>query len=77
MNNLQVELTEKCKRFVVAQWGRGGLKFVKERPVTWVRYEANPQLKLLRRKAKSVPLIVVKGEGNRIHLVLSTELKRG
>ena len=70
---LNAELSRKCRAFVVEKWGKGGLKLVKERPVTWVRYEANPQLKLLRRKAKAVPLIVVKGEVNRIHLVLSTE----
>ena len=70
---LALELSKKCKAFVAAYWGRDGLEQVKERPVSWVRHEANPQLKLLRRKHKNVPLISVRGTINRIHLALSTE----
>jgi hypothetical protein len=51
------------------------LKQVKERPVSWVRHEANPQLRLLRRKHKKTPFIAVRGGVNRIHLALSTEKK--
>ena len=69
------ELSKKCKQFVVAHWGKDGLTQVMERPVSWVRHEANPHLKLLRRKQKNVPLISVKGTTNRIHLELSTEKK--
>ena len=67
------ELTKKCEKFVVEHWGRKALKVVKERPVSWVRYEANPYLKSLRRKRKNLPLIAVRGGENRIHLALSTE----
>lgn len=74
---LNAELSPKCKRFVVAHWGRGGLKQVTERPVSWVRHEANPHLKLLRRKRKDVPLIAVTATASRIHLALSTEKKGG
>ena len=70
---LGLELSKKCKAFVMAYWGKDGLHQVKERPVSWVRHEANPQLKLLRRKQKNVPLISVRGTTNRIHLALSTE----
>ena len=70
---LNLELSKKCKAFVVAHWGTGGLQQVKERPVSWVRHEANPQLKVLRRKQKNIPLISVRGTINRIHLALSTE----
>ena len=56
-----------------AHWGKDGLEQVMERPVSWVRHEANPHLKLLRRKQKDVPLIAVRGDVNRIHLALSTE----
>ena len=69
------ELSKKCKQFVVAHWGKDGLTQVMERPVSWVRHEANPHLKLLRRKQRNVPLISVKGTTNRIHLALSTEKK--
>ena len=72
---LQTELSKKCKAFVTAHWGPDGLKQVRERPVSWVRHEANPQLKALRRKHKHVPLISVQAEANRIHLALSTERK--
>ena len=67
------ELSKKCKQFVISHWGHGGLKQVKERPVSWVRHEANPRLKQLRRKRKDIPLIAVRGTHNRIHLELSTE----
>jgi len=70
---LTPELSEKCKKFVMAHWGKDGLKQVKERPVSWVRHEANPHLKQLRRKDKHVPLIAIQGTINRIHLALSTE----
>ncbi len=69
------ELSKKCKRFVVTHWGKDALSQVMERPVSWVRYEANPHLKQLRRKRKDVPLIDVQGTVNRIHLTLSTEKK--
>jgi hypothetical protein len=69
------ELSEKCKRFVVSHWGKDGLQQVMDHPVSWVRHEANPQLKLLRRKQKTLPLISVTGTANRIHLALSTEKK--
>ena len=67
------ELSKKCKRFVMTHWGQDGLSQVMEHPVSWVRHEANPQLKRLRRKQKRVPLIAVRGSVNRIHLALSTE----
>ena len=70
------EVSKKCKAFVVAHWGKKGLDQIMERPVSWTLYQANPQLKLLRRKRKDVPLIAVKGTPNRILLALSTE-KRG
>jgi len=70
------ELSKKCKAFIKAYWGKDGMKQVQERPVSWVRHEANPQLKLLRRKRKHLPLIAVRGGENRIHLALSTEKKR-
>ena len=69
------ELSKKCKAFVMSHWGKDGLKQVKERPVSWVRHEANPQLKQLRKKKKHVPLIEIQGTINRIHLQLSTEKK--
>ena len=72
---LNIHLSKKCKRFVIAHWGKDGLQQVKERPVTWVRHEANPYLKVLRRKKKSTPLIAIHGEVSRIHLELSTERK--
>ena len=67
------ELSKKCKQFVVAHWGKDGLAQVMDRPVSWTLYQANPQLKLLRRKRKDIPLIAVRGTSNRIHLELSTE----
>ena len=69
------ELSKKCKKFVITQCGKDGLAQVMERPVSWVRHEANPHLKQLRRKHKDVPLISVRGTVNRIHLALSTEKK--
>ena len=69
------EISAKCRKFVMAHWGKDGLQQVLERPVSWVRHEANPHLKQLRRKRKNVPLIAVKGTPNRIHLALSTEKK--
>ena len=69
------ELSKKCKQFVISHWGHDGLKQVKERPVSWVRHEANPHLKHLRRKRKNLPLIAVQGGINRIYLHLSTEKK--
>ena len=72
---LTPELSKKCRQFVMSHWGRDGLDHIKERPVTWVRHEANPHLKLLRRRRKSLPLITVRGEADRIRLLLSTETK--
>ena len=69
------ELSKKCKQFVVAHWGKDGLAQVMDHPVSWVRHEANPHLRLLRRKRKNVPLLSVKGTVNRIHVALSTEKK--
>ena len=74
---LYAELSKKCKQFVIAHWGTDGLAHVKERPVSWVRHEANPHLKQLRRKHKKLPLISVQGTVNRIYLTLSTESKAG
>ena len=75
---LATDLSKKCKQFVIAHWGKDGLMHIKERPVSWVRHEANPQLKQLRRRHKNVPLIAVHGETSRIYLHLSTEkLKKG
>ena len=75
---LTPELSKKCKQFVISHWGKDGLEQVMERPVSWVRREANPHLKLLRRKQKHLPLIAVHGETSRIYLHLSTEkLKKG
>ena len=70
---LTPELTKKCRAFVISHWGKDGLEQMFERPVSWVRHEANPHLKQLRRKRKDVPLIAVKGTVNRIQLALSTE----
>ena len=67
------ELSKKCRKFVMTHWGKDGLAQVMERPVSWVRYEANPHLKQLRRKRKDLPLISVHSGVNRIHLQLSTE----
>ena len=72
---LTPELSKKCKQFVMAHWGKDGLTQVMERPVSWVRHEANPHLKQLRKKQKDVPLISVRGSVNPIHLALSTEEK--
>lgn len=74
-NFFSTALTKKCKQFVAAHWGQDGLKQVKERPVSWVRHEANPHLKQLRRKDKKLPLLAVQGTVNRIHVALSTEKK--
>ena len=74
---LTPELSKLCKKFILSHWGDDGLEEVLEHPVTWALYEANPHLKLLRRKSrKKLPLIRVEGSVNRIHLVLSTE-RRG
>jgi hypothetical protein len=70
---LTAELSKKCRRFVLSHWGKDGLEQIMERPVSWVRHEANPHLKLLRRKQPNLPLISVRGETNRIRLELSTE----
>ena len=70
---LTPEVSKKCKEFVIDHWGKDGLNQVMERPVSWVRHEANPHLKQLRRKRKDIPLISVQGTVNRIHLKLSTE----
>ncbi|MDP3722598.1 MAG: hypothetical protein Q8R91_03760 [Candidatus Omnitrophota bacterium] len=70
---LTPELSKKCKKFVLSHWGKDGLEQVMERPVSWVRHQANPHLRHLRRKQKGLPLIAVHGSVNRIHLALSTE----
>ena len=70
---LTPELSKKCEQFIKAHWGKDGLAQVKERPVSWVRHEANPHLKQLRKKNKGMPLIAVRGTVNRIELTLSTE----
>ena len=72
---IYAELSTECQKFIAAHWGKDGLKQVKERPISWVRHEANPHLKHLRRKQKDLPLISVRGTTNRIHLELSTEKK--
>ena len=66
-------LSKKCQAFIKSHWGKDGLTHVMDHPVSWVRHEANPHLKQLRRKRKDVPLIAVKGTVNRIQLALSTE----
>ena len=72
---LTPEISKKCKEFVKTHWGKDGLAQVMDHPVSWVRHEANPQLKHLRRKQKHLPLIAVQGGTNRIYLTLSTERK--
>jgi hypothetical protein len=68
------ELSKKCQAFIKAHWGKDGLAQVMDHPVSWVRHEANPHLKVLRRRSKKkTPLIAVTGTPNRIHLQLSTE----
>lgn len=74
---LTPELSKKCREFVISHWGKDGLEQVMERPVSWVRHEANPHLKLLRRKQKRLPLILVRGTSHRIHVALSTETEKG
>ncbi|PIQ84172.1 MAG: hypothetical protein COV75_03510 [Candidatus Omnitrophica bacterium CG11_big_fil_rev_8_21_14_0_20_63_9] len=69
------KLTKKCKQLVMSHWGKDGLSQVLDHPVSWVRHEANPHLKQLRRKRKKIPLIDVRGGINRIYLALSTEKK--
>ena len=69
------EVSKKCHAFIKAYWGKDGMEQVMERPVSWVRHEANPHLKQLRRKRRRLPLISVTGTVNRIHLALSTEKK--
>ena len=74
MSKLHADLSEKCRRFVLSHWGKDGLDQVQERPVTWALYQANPHLKLLRRRQnKKLPLITICGGANRVHLALSTE----
>jgi hypothetical protein len=74
MSKLHADLSEKCRRFVLSHWGKDGLDEVQERPVTWALYQANPHLKLLRRRQnKKLPLITICSGANRIHLALSTE----
>ncbi len=70
---LNVELSKKCEEFVKAYWGRDGVSHVRERPVTWVRHEANPHLKQLRRKQKQLPLLTVKSAPGKFRVQLSTE----
>ena len=72
---LNADVSKQCKRFIVSHWGKDALKLVRERPVSWVRHEANPHLKHLRRKQKSLPLIAITGTVNRIYVQLSTEKK--
>ncbi len=72
---LTPELSKKCRRFVVSHWGTDGLTQIMERPVSWVRHEANPHLKQLRKKQKGLPLLDVRGGLSRIHVALSTEKK--
>ena len=74
--SLSPELSRKCREFVIARWGHDGLEQVMERPVTWVRHEANPHLKQLRRRWKRLPLIAIRGGPQRLRLELSTERKR-
>lgn len=73
---LTPQLSKKCRQFVISRWGKDGLEQVMERPVTWALYEANPHLKVLRRKQKRLPLIAVRGERRRIRLELSTEKRK-
>ncbi len=72
------QMSKRCRAFILSHWGKDGLKQVRERPVSWVRYEANPHVKALRRQRKHLPLITVQGRlqsvgVNRISLALSTE----
>ena len=71
--NFTPELSKKCRAFIKAHWGTHGLKEISERPVSWVRHEANPQLNKLRRRRKDIPLLAVRGTSRRIHVALSTE----
>ena len=74
---LNADLSKRCAELIKNYFGASGLESARQRPVTWVRYEANPQLKTLSRKAgKHLPLISIKGEVNRIHLELTTEAGR-
>jgi hypothetical protein len=73
---LKPALSKRCRQFVAAHWGKDGLEQVRERPVSWVRHEANPHLQALRRKQKGLPLITVRGGENRIYVALSSELAR-
>jgi hypothetical protein len=70
---LHPTLSKKCRRFVLSHWGRDGIERIEERPVSWVLYQANPHLKLLRRRKKGLPLIALRGEPNVIRISLSTE----
>ena len=69
------EVSKKCHAFIKDHWGKDGVEQVMERPVSWVRHEANPHLRQLRKKQKGLPLIQITGTVNRIHLALSTEKK--
>ena len=73
---LNADLSKRCQQLIKCYFGSTGLESAKQRPVTWVLHEANPQLKTLRRKDKHVPLIAIKGSANRIYLELSTEAGR-
>jgi hypothetical protein len=67
------ELSPRCRRFVLAHWGKDGLRQVTERPVSWVRYQATPYLRLLRRRSKGLPLLRVRGTPKRVYVALTTE----
>ena len=73
---LNADLSKRCQELIKNYFGTAGVESAKQRPVTWVRYEANPQLKTLRRKHKHLPLIAIKGGEHRIYLELSTEAGR-
>ncbi len=74
---LTTDVSVQCRKFILAHWGRDGLHSVKTRPVSWVRHEANPHLKQLRRRQKkALPLLAVRGTLNRIVVELSTEAGR-
>ena len=73
---LDADMSKRCRAFIMNYFGQTGVEAAKQRPVSWARYEANPQLKSLRRKDKNVPLIAIKGGVNRIYLELSTEARK-
>lgn len=70
------DLSPKCRRFVLAHWGKDGLRQVTERPVSWVRYQATPYLRLLRRRRKQLPLLTVRGTAQRTVVALTSEKER-